>query len=70
MNSDRHRANLLDKDLKSIGISIIDTEDGQNFFAADFGETIPVNNNVPNPGESFYEYSQRTKNNIGNTSNK
>ena len=40
MNSDSHRANILDKDLRTVGIAMIETADGQNFCAADFSEYI------------------------------
>ena len=38
MNSDSHRAILLDKEFKTVGISVVETEDGQKYYAADFGE--------------------------------
>lgn len=40
MNSDSHRANLLDKDLRTVGIAVIETENGEIYYAADFGENI------------------------------
>ena len=38
MNSPTHRDNLLDKDLKSVGISVVESNDGLKYYAADFGE--------------------------------
>ena len=41
MNSPPHRANLLDKDLNSVGISVV--QSGQTFFAVeDFSNAVPV----------------------------
>ena len=40
MNSESHRANILDKDLRTVGIAVVETDDGQIFYAADFGEKI------------------------------